>query len=196
LKDVRRNKLNREKRLLEDFNLLISTSRGNERNTCSEMWYLLGEAGDRGAIVERTPVIGLVVAKTKIDPVAAVEELRSLLLQRPWEFRYTLKVTPLMGIVPSDPQRIEDFAVELASSLKKDERFRITVEKRRTSISGRALIEAIARRIDRKVNLDDPNKILLIQIVGEVTGVSLIGPDKILSVEREKRLASQERAKQ
>jgi tRNA(Ser,Leu) C12 N-acetylase TAN1 len=59
--------------LLNDFNLLISTSRGNERNTCSEMWYLLGEAGDRSAIVERTTVIGLVVARTKLDPLVVVD---------------------------------------------------------------------------------------------------------------------------
>ncbi len=182
--------------MLKDFNLLVSTSRGNERNTCSELWYLLGEAGDRNSVVERTPVIGLVVARTKIDPVTAVERLRSLLLERPWEFRYTLKVTPLTGTVPSDPQRIEDYAVELAGSLKRDEKYRITVEKRRTSISGRALIEAIARRIDRKVDLETPDKIVLIQIVGEVAGISIIPPDKILSVEREKRLASQERTKQ
>ena len=182
--------------MLSDFNLLVSTSRGNERNTCSEMWYLLGEAGDRNPIVERTPVIGLVVARTKIDPVTVVDKLRSLLLERPWEFRYTLKVTPLAGTVPSEPQTIEDYVVELAESLKKDEKYRITVEKRRTSISGRALIEAIAKRIDRKVDLESPDKVLLIQIVGEVTGVSIIAPDKILSVEREKRLASQKRTKQ
>jgi len=181
--------------LLKDFNLLISTSRGNERNTCSEMWYLLGEAGDRAAVVERTQVIGLVVARTRIDPVTVIERLSSLLLERPWEFRYTLKVTPITGTVPSDPQGIEDFAVRLAESLKKDETYRITVEKRRTSISGRTLIEAIAKRIDRKVDLDEPDKIVLIQILGEVTGASVIPPDKILSVEREKRLASQERKK-
>jgi tRNA acetyltransferase TAN1 len=181
--------------LLKDFNLLVSTSRGNERNTCSEMWYLLGEAGDRAAVVERTQVIGLVVARTKIDPVTAIERLRSLLLERPWEFRYTLKVTPITGTVASDPQGIEEFAVKLAEGLRKDEKYRITVEKRRTSISGRALIEAIANRIDRKVDLDEPDKIVLVQILGEVTGVSVIPPDKILSVEREKRLASQERTK-
>jgi len=181
--------------LLKDFNLLVSTSRGNERNTCSEMWYLLGEAGDRTTVVERTQVIGLVVARTRIDPVSAVDKLRSLLLERPWEFRYTLKVTPITGTVPSDPQGIEDFVVKSAESLKKNEKYRITVEKRRTSISGRALIEAIAKRIDREVDLDEPDKIVLIQILGEVTGVSVIPPDKILSVEREKRLASQERAK-
>lgn len=178
--------------MLKDFNLLVSTSRGNERNTCSEMWYLLGEAGDRAAVVERTQVIGLVVARTKIDPVTAIERLRSLLLERPWEFRYTLKVTPIIGTVASDPQRIEDFAAKLAEVLKKDEKYRITVEKRRTSISGRALIEAVANRIDREVDLDAPDKIVLIQILGEVTGVSVIPPDKILSVEREKRLASRE----
>jgi len=181
--------------LLKDFNLLVSTSRGNERNTCSEMWYLLGEAGDRAAIVERTPVIGLVVARTKIEPLTAVERLRSLLLERPWEFRYTLKVTPLLGIVSSDSEKIEDYAVKLAESIKKGEKYRITVEKRRTSISGRALIEAVAKRIDRKVDLEAPDKVLLIQILGEVTGVSVMAPDKILSVEREKRLASQERSK-
>ena len=181
--------------MLRDFNLLVSTSRGNERNTCSEMWYLLGEAGDRAAAVERTQVIGLVLARTKIDPVTAVERLRSLLLERPWEFRYTLKVTPITGTVASDPQGIEELAVKLAEGLGKDEKYRITVEKRRTSISGRALIEAIANRIDRKVDLDEPDKIVLVQILGEVTGVSVIPPDKILSVEREKRLASQERAK-
>mgnify|MGYP001123976677 CR=1 FL=1 len=181
--------------MLKDFNLLVSTSRGNERNTCSEMWYLLGEAGDRAAIVERTPVIGLVVARTRIEPLTAVERLRSLLLERPWEFRYTLKVTPLLGIVPSDPEKIEDYAVKLAESIKKGEKYRITVEKRRTSISGRALIEAVAKRIDRKVDLEAPDKVLLIQILGEITGVSIMAPDKILSVEREKRLASQERSK-
>jgi tRNA acetyltransferase TAN1 len=181
--------------LLKDFNLLVSTSRGNERNTCSEMWYLLGEAGDRAAVVERTQVIGLVVARTRIDPETAIERLRSLLLERPWEFRYTLKVTPITGTVASDPQGIEEFAVKLAEGLRKDEKYRITVEKRRTSISGRALIEAIANRIDRKVDLDEPDKVVLVQILGEVTGVSIIPPDKILSVEREKRLISQERRK-
>jgi tRNA acetyltransferase TAN1 len=160
------------------------------------MWYLLGEAGDRNAVVERTPVIGLVVARTRIDPVAAVEKLRSLLIERPWEFRYTLKVTPLTGTVSSDPQTIEDYAARLAESIKREEKYRITVEKRRTSISGRALIEAVAKRVDREVDLEAPDKVILIQIMGEVTGVSVIPPDKILSVEREKRFASQERTKQ
>jgi len=159
------------------------------------MWYLLGEAGDRTAVVERTQVIGLVVARTRIDPVTAIDRLRSLLLERPWEFRYTLKVTPITGTVPSDPQGIEDYAVKLAESLGKDEKYRVTIEKRKTSISGRELIEAVAKRIDRKVDLNGPDKVVLIQILGEVTGVSVIVPDKILSVEREKRLASQARSK-
>ncbi|MBS7653851.1 hypothetical protein KEJ43_02110, partial [Candidatus Bathyarchaeota archaeon] len=72
--------------VMEDFNLLISTFRGNENNACSEIWFLLGELGDREAIVDRTEVSGLVVAKTNLDPFKAIEGLRGILKERPWEF--------------------------------------------------------------------------------------------------------------
>jgi len=50
--------------LLRDFNLLVTTARGNEENACSEVWYLLGEIGDRAAVVDKTGVMGLIAAKT------------------------------------------------------------------------------------------------------------------------------------
>ena len=37
-------------KLLEDFNLLATTSRGNEEDLCSEIWYLLREMGDDDVI--------------------------------------------------------------------------------------------------------------------------------------------------
>ena len=43
------------------------------------MWYLLGEVGDRGSIIETTTVIGLVVAKTKLDPIKAIQRFEGLL---------------------------------------------------------------------------------------------------------------------
>jgi len=39
--------------VLRDFNLLTTTSRGNEDEACSEIWYLLGEIGDTAATVDR-----------------------------------------------------------------------------------------------------------------------------------------------
>jgi tRNA acetyltransferase TAN1 len=175
--------------LLSDFNLIISTSRGNERNACSEMWYLLGEVGDRGSAIETTSVIGLVVAKTKLDPIKAIRDLRILLKERPWEFKYTLKLVPVQRVVEAQMREIEEAALNLASRIEEKEKFRITVQKRHTDLKSKEIIDAVAKRIDRPVDLESPDKILLIEIIGELAGLALIGGEDVLSVEREKRVA-------
>ncbi len=175
--------------MLNDFNLIISTSRGNERNTCSEMWYLLGEVGDRGSTIETTSVIGLVVAKTKLDPIKAINDLRALLKQRPWEFKYTLKLVPIQKVVEANLDTVDKVAVSLAEGIEKQEKFRITVEKRHTDLSSKTIIDTIAKRIQRTVDLEEPDKILLVEIIGELAGLALIKSDDMLSVEREKRKA-------
>jgi tRNA acetyltransferase TAN1 len=173
--------------LLKDFNLVVSTSRGNERNTCSEMWYLLGEVGDRGSTVEPTPAIGLVVAKTKLEAVKAVHDMRGLLKERPWEFKYTLRLVPIQAVSEAKLDVIQSLALALAERIAENETFRITVEKRHTGLSSKTIIDTIAKKIDRKVNLENPDRIIMIDIIAESAGLALIRPSDILSVEREKR---------
>jgi len=173
--------------LLKDFNLVVSTSRGNEKNTCSEMWYLLGEVGDRGSSVEPTPAIGLVVAKTKLEIIKAVHDLRGLLKERPWEFKYTLKLVPIQSVSEANLDAIQSSALALAQKIGESETFRITVEKRHTGLSSKTIIDTIAKKIDRKVNLENPDRIVMIDVIGDLAGVALVRSDDILSVEREKR---------
>ena len=173
--------------LLSNFNLVISTSRGNEKNTCSEMWYLLGEVGDRGSNIETTAVIGLVVATTKLDEIKAIRDLRVLLKDRPWEFKYTLKLVPIQTVVDAKLEIIQKAALDLAKGIREKEAFRITVEKRHTELKSKTIIDTIAKHIERTVNLEHPDKILLIEIIGEQAGLALIAPEDVLSVEREKR---------
>lgn len=173
--------------MLDDFNLLVSTSRGNERNTCSEVWYLLGELGDKNARVDVTPAIGLVVAKTILDPVDVVHKLRMILKERPWEFRYTLKVTPVQRVVQTDIEEIKKVSADLAREITAGDTFRVSVEKRHTDVAGREIVEAIASGIDRKVNLEKPDRIVLVEVLGKLSGISILRPDDILSTERERR---------
>ncbi len=153
------------------------------------MWYLLGEVGDRGSTIETTSVIGLVVAKTKLDPIRAIHDLRALLKDRPWEFKYTLKLVPIQKVVDAQLQEIEQAAVTIANGIADNEKFRITVEKRHTDLSGKTIIETVAKRIERTVDLESPDRILLIEVIGQLVGLALITPDDILSIEREKRTA-------
>ena len=167
--------------------MLISTSRGNERNACSELRYLLGELGDRDARIDTTGIVGLVVAQTKIDPVEAMEGLRRKLIEDPWKFRYIQKVAPIQKVTLSEVEKIVETAVELSGNIKLGESFRITVEKRHTTLQSREIVETVAKQFERPVRLDDPDKIVLVQVMGASTGVSIVRPSDILSVEREKR---------
>jgi len=176
--------------LLDDFNLLVSSARGNEREANSELWYLIGEIGDRSVKTEYTPVSGLTVAKTQIDPVVVVEKLRSILKERPWEFRYVLKVKPVKKVVPCEVEQIADAAVEQSGVIMEHETFRVSFEKRRSPIDSKTVIDAVASRIRRKVDLQNPKKIILVEVIGQVAGVSVIEPSQILGIEREKRVPS------
>jgi len=172
--------------VIRNFNLLLSTSRGDEDDACSETWYLLGKLGDREASVEKTDISGLIVAKTTLDPFKVVEDLRRMLNDRPEEFRFILRVIPVEMVVRTGLEEIEKAASELSHKILKDETFRVTIEKRHSELSVGRIIEAVAAGIERKVDLGNPSKIIQIEVLGRSTGVSVIRPADILSVAKEK----------
>ena len=174
--------------MLRDFNLLATTSRGNEGDACSELWYLLGEIKDSAPNVDKTGVTGLIAAKTTFNPFEVITRLREILCERPYEFRYLLRIIPIEKVVRTDLDEIQDAVTELSSKIGETETFRVTVEKRFTEMHSRTIIEAAAANIKRKVDLDNPDKILLIEVVGGSTGISIIKADDILSVMKEKML--------
>lgn len=175
-----------ERKVLKDFNLLITTSRGNEDNVCSEILYLWGEIGDTVVTVDKTGITGLIVAKTAFSPFEIIEKLRGILKERPWEFRYTLRVIPIEKVVLTDLREIKRVATELASKIKENETFRVTVEKRFTKLSSKDMVEAAAANIERRVNMTSPDKIVLIEVIGGFTGISVIESTSILSVVKER----------
>jgi len=174
--------------MLRDFNLLATTSRGNEGDACSELGYLLGEIGDSAPTVDKTGVSGLIVVKTVFNPFEAIEKFREILCERPYEFRYSLRIIPIEKVVRTDLAEIQRAATDLSSKIGENETFRVTVEKRFTEASTQDIVEAAAENVERKVDLNNPDKILLIEVVGGFTGISAIKPDDILSVMNEKLL--------
>jgi len=151
------------------------------------MWYLLGELGDKAAKVDITPISGLIVANTLLDPIEAINKLRENIKEKPWEFRYILKIVPIQKIVQTSGENIKKVALNLAKKISNQEGYKIAVRKRSTNLSSTDIIDMIAPDIKRKVNLDNSDLILQIEIIGEISGISLIKPNDILSVDIEKR---------
>jgi tRNA acetyltransferase TAN1 len=67
------------------------------------------------------------------------------------------------------------------------ESYRITIEKRNSDISSTEIISKIADNITNKVSLEKPDWIVLIEILGNKTGVSVLKSDDIFSLEISKR---------
>lgn len=175
---------------MDNFNLLVSSARGTEEEANQEMQYLLRELGDPTPTTDFVPVSGLTVARTKLDPIMVISGLRRVLKHKPWEFRYILKVKPVEQVVPCEISAIGDAVVKRIKKVRPSETFRVSLEKRRNQISSREIIDAVAQRIPRKVELRTPDKIVLIEVMGNIAGVSIISPRSILGIEREKRVSS------
>jgi len=174
--------------MLKEFNLLVSTSRGYERHASSELRFLFEKMGETSPAVDRTGISGLIAAKTNMDAVEAVRQFRTILLKSPYEFRFILRIIPIEKVVPTDLDLIQQAVAELTPKIGENETFRVTVEKRFTTTHTKDIIEKVAANIKRKVNLTQPDKIILIEIVGGLTGVSVAKPDDVLSVLKEKLL--------
>ena len=182
------------KRVLKDFNILATTSRGNERQIRSELVHLLKyELGDPSPVISKTGIRGLVVAKTCFNPCSAIASFRAILQNHPYKFRYALRIIPIEKVVPTTLDEVKCAAAELAAKIGETETFRVTVEKRFTDLHSKDLIEAAVMGIDtkggkRKVNLHNPDKIMLIEVVGGLTGMSCVKPAEVLAVLKEKML--------
>ena len=175
--------------MINDFNLLATTARGNERAMINEILYLLKEElNDTEAQASKTKIRGLIVAKTNLDPLEAIEKLRGILAERPYELRYALRIVPIQTVVASDLAEIKSATEKFATKIDEKQSFRVTIEKRFTELHSKDLIEAAAGDIKRKVALKNPDLILQIEVVGGLTGISLLKPTDILAVVKEKLL--------
>lgn len=175
--------------MLQDFNLIATTNRGNEKQMIYEILYLLKEElGDQAAEAGKTGIRGLITAKTTLNPCEVINKLRAVLRQSPYQFRYALRIIPVEKVVHTDLDEIRRTTSELAAGIGENETFRVSVEKRFTQLHARDLIEAVANDIQRKVDLENPDKILLVEVLGALTGLSLIEPTDILAVPKEKML--------
>jgi tRNA acetyltransferase TAN1 len=146
--------------------------------------YFIGDIiGDENLRVYLTHVSGLITCKTSLDPFEVIEKLREIADENPYQFRFAIKFTPLLVCVSSDIDSIVKAVEALLPMIGEDDSFRVTVRRRHTDLQNKDVVNAAASVVSRKVDLDNPDKIILIEIVGELTGISVItSEDAILSI--------------
>ena len=173
------------------MNLIITCARHLEEDTEEELRDILDELGDSEIEVSISDMSGILTAQTKLDPIEVVKKMKEMLLDQPWSIRYCLRIIPIQKVIETKIEVIEMEISNISNQILDGETYRILIEKRNSDISSKEIITKIAHEIKNKVSLDFPDKIILIEILGGVTGISILEEADILSVEKTKRSMSE-----
>jgi tRNA acetyltransferase TAN1 len=168
-----------------DFNLLVSCSWSLWREAMDEVKRVLKELGDENPLVTRTLARGILGVRTSLDSRFVVRGVREMFKKDPWSVQYTLKLNPIDAWTTSNMDSIRDGVSGINDGILKGEKWRMTVEKRRYTRHHKSeIIKEIAELIDEEVDLEKPDKILRIEIIGMYAGLSILKPDETFSVAR------------
>ena len=121
------------------------------------------------------------------DPKALVSFITDFVRSEPFKVRFILRIIPVDRVVDTKLDDIVKAVKDLSSVIGPGETFRITIEARDSPYSDKELINGIADAVDRKVSLDSPDKVVLLEIFGEYSGISVISPHDIVSIQKLKR---------
>ena len=172
------------------MNLIVTCSRHLEGDTEDELIDILDELGDSDVKISVSNMSGIIMVETKLDPIEVVEKMKERVLDEPWSIRYCLRVIPIQKVVKTNVEEIEKTISIMSDQIEEKESYRILIEKRNSDISSKEIITKIANEIKNKVSLDFPDKIILIEVLGIVTGISILKKSHILSLEKTKRSMS------
>ena len=173
------------------MNLIITCARHLEEDTEEELRDILDELGDSEIEVSISDMSGILTAQTKLDPIEVVKKMKEILLDQPWSIRYCLRIIPIQKIIETKLETIQMEISNISNQILDGETYRILIEKRNSDISSKEIITKIAHEIKNKVSLDFPDKIILIEILVGMTGISILKEADILSIEKTKRSMSE-----
>ena len=166
--------------------ILISTPRGLEKAAYRETRSLIKKAGFDLKEIQlrriRLKIIGLILVELTVSSIEVIDALFQLGCEDPWQFRYILKMRPLQELVDSKLDAIIDMIQPLIEKILVGDSFRITLTRRLSNIDRKSLLYNLAELIDRPVDLEHPNWIVLIEILAGKTGISIIRPRNILAL--------------
>ena len=173
------------------MNLIITCARHLEPETKEEITRILGEFGDSEPEITITSMSGILTVKTKVDPVEVIQRIREMIVDEPWSIRYCLRIIPIQKVIETKIEEIEKTVTEISEQISNNETYRISIEKRSSDLSSQEIITKIASKIKNKVSLEFPDKVILIEILGNKTGISILKKADVLSVEKTKRSISE-----
>ncbi len=169
------------------MNLLVTCARNLETETKNEIGKILDEIGDQESEVLNVGMRGILMVNTSIEPSKIIDWVKDKVVEEPWLIRYCLRMIPIQSVTETDMSKITNDVIKLKDVIQQNDSYRITIEKRNTDMSSTEIITEIAKIFPNEVSLNQPDWIVLIEILGNKTGISILKENEIFSLDKAKR---------
>ena len=169
------------------MNLLVTCARNLEIETKNEIGKILDEIDDQESEILNVGMRGILMVNTNIEPSKIIDWVKDKVVEEPWLIRYCLRMIPIQSITETDMNKITKEVTKLKDVIQQNDSYRITIEKRNTDMSSTEIITEIAKIFPNKVSLNQPDWIILIEILGDKTGISILNENEIFSLDKAKR---------
>ena len=171
------------------MNLIITCARNLESETKNEIRKILDELGDQEPEILNVGMRGILMVNTIIEPSKIIDCVKNKIIEEPWLIRYCLRIIPIQRMTDTEIDKIKQNVIKLKNTIQKNDSYRITIEKRNTSISSSEIITEVAKIFPNKVSLNQPDWIILIEILGNKTGISILKDGELFSLDKSKRMS-------
>ena len=171
------------------MNLIVTCARNLESEARNEIRKILNELGDQEPKILNVGMRGILMVNSKINSPKIIDCVKNKIIEEPWLIRYCLRLIPIQMMTETEINKIAQNVIKLKDVIQKNDSYRITIEKRNTSISSNEIITEIAKIFPNKVSLNQPDWIVLIEILGNETGISILKNDEMFSLDKAKRMS-------
>ena len=171
------------------MNLIITCARNLELETKNEIRKIFDGLGEQEPEILNVGMRGILIVNTIIEPSKIIDCVKNKIIEEPWLIRYCLRIIPIQRITDTEIDKIKQNVIKLKDTIQKNDSYRITIEKRNTSISSNEIITEVAEIFPNKVSLNQPDWIILIEILGNETGISILKNDELFSLDKAKRMS-------
>jgi tRNA(Ser,Leu) C12 N-acetylase TAN1 len=170
------------------MSFLISSKRSFERDALSEAYYVISDVLKYEVKPLKSRVPGLAIL-TLVDNETSTDEIIVKIrkyIEKEGPLIACLKIVPLEKLIKTDLLKIIDNIHVLAKEkILPLNTWKICVRKRQTTLRSSQVIEKVAEKINwGKVNLTDPDFEIRIEIVRDLTGITIMKPNFEISMSK------------
>ncbi len=168
-------------------NLIVTFDPNHLESAKNEIMHLLEEVKQKAQLLAADEGLAHIAVK---DARKAVEDLEAVAKKSLDKFNHTMKWIPIDVWCKNTVKEMQDNIKKMVKGIKPAEKWKMDLKTRKLKDKPDEikLIMSLTEVVDRKnVDLDNPEKIIKIEIVGNKAGLSLLNQKHLLNIAKMKK---------